>query len=312
MRVSVVICLHTIDRFDDFVEAVESVLAQTYDDVELVLVSDGSDEVCAAIRERYGDESDVQTVCNDRNRGLAVSRNRGIEAATGDIVAFIDDDAVADEAWIAELVDVYEQRDVPGVGGRLVPEWVAGKPSFLPPEFYWLVGVTPPTFGPENDASIGGEVRNTYGGNMSFRADVLAELDGFSPEMGGRKGDKNLQGEETEFAARMRAEYDSGMYYAPEATVAHKVYDYRTKLPWLLDRAFWQGYSIRGMEVLVPDSSGAESDFLAAILTDHTPDRLRGLVRSPSVSAVSQLLMLYLLTAAVGVGYCYGLTKYPP
>ncbi|PSP95636.1 glycosyl transferase family A [Halobacteriales archaeon QS_4_62_28] len=310
MRVSVVICLHTIDRFDDFVEAADSVFAQTHDDVELVTVSDGSDAVCDAIREQFGDRDDVVTVCNEENQGLAVSRNRGSEAATGDIIAFMDDDAIADERWVEELVSVYDARDVPAVGGRMTARWVADKPRFLPAEFYWLIGVTPPRFGPENDASRGGEVRNTYGGNMSFRRDVLEEFGGFSPEMGGRKGDKNIQGEETELCARMEQEYGHGMYYNPDARVAHKIFDYRTDPLWLLDRAFWQGYSIRGMETLVPASSGTESDFLADLLFESVPDRLKSLLAGPSLAVVLQLCLLFVLTGAVGVGYLYGALRY--
>ncbi|MBO4246562.1 glycosyltransferase [Halomicrobium sp. IBSBa] len=310
MRVSVVICLHTMDRFDHFVEAVESVFAGTYDDVELVLVSDGSDAVCGAIEDRFGDRSDVQIVCNEENRGLAVSRNRGLDAASGDVVAFTDDDVIADERWLEALVSVYEERDVPAVGGRLVPEWVADEPVCLPAEFYWLIGVTPPTFGPADDASVGGEVRNTYGGNMSFRRSVLEELGGFEPEIGGRTGDKNLQGEETELCARLQAEYGRGMYYTPDAIVAHKIFDYRTELGWLLDRAFWQGYSKRGLEVLVPETDGTESDYLATLLFVATPRRLRGLRTEPSLAAVVQLAMLFVFTGVVGLGYLYGTVKW--
>jgi len=310
MRVSVVICLHTMDRFDDFVEAANSVFAQTYDDVELVAVSDGSDAVCDAIREQFGDRDDVVTVCNEENQGLAVSRNRGSEAASGDVIAFMDDDAIAEERWVEELLTVYERRDVPAVGGRMTAQWVADKPHFLPAEFYWLVGVTPPRFGPANDADEGGEVRNTYGGNMSFRREVLDDLGGFSPEMGGREGDKNLQGEETELCARMKDQYGHGMYYNPDAKVAHKIFDYRTDPMWLLDRAFWQGYSIRGMEALVPGSSGTESDFLAEILFESVPDRIKKLLTRPSLAVVLQLCMLFVLTGTVGVGYLYGALKY--
>ncbi|ACV48858.1 MULTISPECIES: glucosyl-dolichyl phosphate glucuronosyltransferase [Halomicrobium] len=310
MRVSVVICLHTMDRFDHFVEAVESVFAGTYDDVELVLVSDGSDAVCGAIEDRFGDRADVQIVCNEENRGLAVSRNRGLDAASGDVVAFTDDDVIADERWLEALVSVYEERDVPAVGGRLVPEWVADEPDYLPAEFYWLIGVMPPTFGPADDASVGGEVRNTYGGNMSFLRSVLEDLGGFEPEIGGRTGDKNLQGEETELCARLQTEYGRGMYYTPDAIVAHKIFDYRTELGWLLDRAFWQGYSKRGLEVLVPETDGTESDYLATLLFVATPRRLRGLLTEPSLAAVVQLAMLFVFTGVVGLGYLYGAVKW--
>jgi glycosyltransferase involved in cell wall biosynthesis len=310
MRVSVVICLHTMDRFDDFDEAVESVLAQTYDDVELVLVSDGSEAVCERFHEDWGGRSDVTVHCNGENVGLLESRNNGVEAATGDVVAFIDDDALADEQWIRELVSVYREQNVVAAGGRMTPAWVAGKPTFLPAEFYWLVGVTNRGFGPDGDETKSGVVRNTFGSNISFEREVFLELGGFENEIGGRKGDKNLQGGETELCARLQAEYGHGVYYNPDARVAHKVFDYRTDPQWLLDRAFWQGYSKRGMEVLVPESSGAESDFLADLLTEHAVDRVSALVSNPSLDKLVQLVMLFVLTGTVGVGYLYGMYKW--
>ena len=308
MRVSVVVCTHAMDRYTDCYEAARSVLDQTHDDVELVLVSDGDGAVADRFEEDFGDRADVRVHCNDENAGLAVSRNNGAAVATGEVVAFLDDDAIADPEWVAELVAAYEQRDVPAVGGRMVPAWVAGRPSFLPAEFYWLVGVTHRGFGPDGDPDQPGEVRNTFGSNISFRMDVFEALDGFEKEIGGRTGDKNLQGEETELCARMQGEYGHGVYYTPDAVVAHKVFDYRTDPGWLVDRAFWQGYSKRGMEVLVPESTGDESDFLSALLFESVPDRLDGIVTSPSVAGVLQLLFLFVLTAAVGAGYGYGMT----
>ncbi|MEF8907491.1 MAG: glucosyl-dolichyl phosphate glucuronosyltransferase [Haloarculaceae archaeon] len=312
MRVSVVVCEHTLDRYDDLREAAESVLGQTHDDVELVLVADGSEDVCVRLREDYGDHPDTVVRCNDENVGLLESRNNGAEAATGDVVAFLDDDAVADEEWVAELVAVYEAHDVPAVGGRMTPAWVAGKPGFLPAEFYWLVGVTHRGYGPDGDPDEAGEVRNTFGSNISFRRAVFLELGGFETGIGGRQGDANLQGGETELCARMERAHGHGVYYTPDAEVAHKVFDYRTDLAWLVDRAFWQGYSKRGMEVLVPESGStdAESDFLGTLLLEAAPERLRGLVAGPSVEKALQFVMLWVFTAAVGLGYLYGVVNW--
>ncbi|WP_424019009.1 glucosyl-dolichyl phosphate glucuronosyltransferase [Halorientalis pallida] len=305
MRVSVVLCTHTLDRYDAFTEAAHSVLEQTHDDTELVLVSDGSEAVYEQFRTDFGDREDVITHCNDENVGLLESRNNGAEVATGDVVAFIDDDAVADEDWVAQLVEAYEYRDAVAAGGKMTPEWVAGRPAFLPEEFYFLVGVTQRGF-----ADGPGEVRNTFGSNISFRRDVFLDLDGFDTDIGGRKGDENLQGGETELCARLREAYDAGVYYNPDARVAHKVFEYRTDPKWLLDRAFWQGYSKRGMEVLVPESTGEEYDFLGQLLGEFVPQRLRGLVTEPSREKALQFVMLFVFTAAVGFGYFYGATKW--
>ncbi|SDE80800.1 glucosyl-dolichyl phosphate glucuronosyltransferase [Halorientalis regularis] len=305
MRVSVVLCTHTLDRYETFTEAAHSVLEQTHDDTELVLVSDGSEAVYERFRTDFGDREDVLTHCNDENVGLLESRNNGAEVATGDVVAFIDDDAVADEDWVAQLVEAYEYRDAVAAGGKMTPEWVAGRPTFLPEEFYFLVGVTQRGF-----ADGPGEVRNTFGSNISFRRDVFLDLDGFDTDIGGRKGDENLQGGETELCARLREAYDAGVYYNPDARVAHKVFEYRTDPTWLLDRAFWQGYSKRGMEVLVPESTGEEYDFLGQLLGEFVPQRLRGLVAEPSREKALQFVMLFVFTAAVGFGYLYGATKW--
>jgi len=306
MKVSVVLCTYTPDDYEHFTDAMASLRAQTHEDLEIVVVVDGHDELCDRVHGEYGNVPAVTITCNEENVGLLESRNRGAEAASGDVVAFIDDDAIADERWVEKLVAAYEDRDVPAAGGKMVPEWVAGRPAFLPEEFYFLIGVTHRGF-----ADGAGEVRNTNGSNISFRREAFLDLDGFNTEIGGRQGDANLQGGETELCARLREEYGQGVWYVPDAEVAHKVFEYRTDPKWLADRAFWQGYSKRGMEVLAPDTASDEEwSFLGRLLFEFVPDRLRGLVVGPSVERAKQFVALVVLTGLVGVGYCYGFTRY--
>ncbi|SER82595.1 glucosyl-dolichyl phosphate glucuronosyltransferase [Natrinema salaciae] len=305
MDVSVILCTYDPGTYDDFCEAATSVLEQTYDSVELVIVVDGVDAVYERVREDFGDRDDIVIHCNDENRGLLASRNRGVELASGDVVAFLDDDAVADEEWIEFLLEAYEGENAIAAGGKMTPRWVAGRPEFLPEEFYWLVGVTHRGF-----ADGAGEVRNTFGSNISFRRDVFLNLGGFDTDIGGRKGDKNLQGGETELCARMQREYGRGVWYVPDAAVEHKVFEYRTDPKWLLERAFWQGYSKRAMETLVPDSSDEESAFLGTLLLDFVPHRAHRLATDPTIGRATQLLALVVFTVVVGVGYLYGVTRY--
>jgi hypothetical protein len=63
------------------------------------------------------------------------------------------------------------------------------------------------------------------------------------------------------------------------------------------------------MEDLVDESGGVERDFLGQLLGEFVPERIRGLVRSPSVERASQLVMLLALTGTVGLGYLYGETR---
>jgi len=305
MHVSVVVCTHTTERVPDLREAVESVLGGSYDERDVVVVSDGSPAVAGRVRERYGDREDVTVHELPENRGLLAARNAGAEVADGDVVAFIDDDAVADEDWLTELVAAYERHDVPAAGGRMTPLWVAGEPAYLPEEFYWLVGVTHRGF-----ADGPGEVRNTNGSNISFRREVFLDLGGFDTDLVGRKGDNKLQGGETELCARLQEAYGRGVWYTPDARVAHKVFRYRIRPGWLVERAFWQGYSKRAMETLVPGATGEEQEFLRYLLTGSVPDRFRGLVDRRSTAALLQLVMLFVFTGVVGAGYLYGATKW--
>jgi glycosyltransferase involved in cell wall biosynthesis len=89
VRVSAIIT--TYNRPEHLSDAIGSVLTQTFDDIELVVIDDGSDDDYAEDTvESYGD--DVRLVTHDQNRGLSAARNTGIDAATGEYVAFLDDD----------------------------------------------------------------------------------------------------------------------------------------------------------------------------------------------------------------------------
>lgn len=306
--VAVVVCAYSPERWGPLQETVASLREQSFDDeVIVVVVVDGNDELCELATREYGSADDVLVHCNEANVGVSASRNNGVDRLDDDVdvVAFMDDDAVARDDWIARLVETYEESDAVAVGGRMVAEWVDREPRFLPEEHYWLVGVNG-----RDLADPGEEVRNTFASNMSFRYDVFRDLGGFADSIG-RRDDANLQAEEPELGARLRAEYGRGMVYEPDAVVAHKIFPYRLRFRWLADRAFWQGYSKRAIDSLTPETSAdAESAFLRYLLLEAAPRRLKALVRSPSVTAAGQLGMLFAITAIVGVGYLYGFAKY--
>ncbi|QCS44270.1 glucosyl-dolichyl phosphate glucuronosyltransferase [Natrinema versiforme] len=301
MKVSVVICTYAMERYDVFSECVDSVLAQTYDPLEVVIVVDGNEPVFERVREDYGGLDDVVLHCNDENHGISYSRTRGAEIATGDVVAFIDDDAVAENDWVAELARVYDETDAIAVGGDVVPEWVTEKPDFFPEEFYWLVGCVEPGFAEDKE-----EVRNTYGSNISYRRPVFLTVGGYDPNTG-RKGDQHLQAHEAPVGIRLLERYGKGMIFTEDAVVHHKLFDYRGDLRWLVFRSFWQGYSKRIMDLLYPNAPDDKGDYLKQLLTHFIPRRIRSLVRSPSTFGAKQLLSIVLFTGAVGLGYLYAI-----
>ncbi len=303
VHVSVVIATYAPELYEHCCEAIESVLQQKYDDVDVIVVVDGDESLCARARNDLDAVDRITVLCNDENLGLSASRNRAIEVAIGDVVAFMDDDAVAEPTWIEELVRAYTERDAIAAGGPMTPIWVAERPRFFPEEFYWLVGVTHPGF-----AEPWEEVRNTFGSNISVKRDVLCELGGFESRVG-RRGEMNLQAEEPELGLRMQREFGRGVVYNPDAKVGHKVFAYRTDLWWLVNRCFWQGYSKRVMERLASDVSTEESQYLRALLTRFVPRRVKSLLVRPRLEKLLQLVTLLLFTGVVGVGYLYAVLR---
>ncbi|MCU4753052.1 glycosyltransferase [Halobacteria archaeon AArc-curdl1] len=299
--VSVVVCTYAMERYEVFSECVDSVLAQTYEPLEAVIIVDGNDAVFKRVQEDFGGPDNVVLHNNNENRGISYSRTKGAKLASGDVVAFIDDDAVAEADWVAELAQVYAETDAIAVGGHVAPDWVTEKPDFFPAEFYWLVGCDERGMGEHME-----ELRNTYGSNISFRRDVFLNVGGYD-ENTGRKGDRHIQAHEAPVCIRMANEYGKGVIYNTDAVVHHKLFDYRGEFRWLVFRSFWQGYSKRIMDILLPEAAGDKNDYLKQLMLGFVPSRLKALVRSPSLPQIKQLVTIFIFTAAVGLGYLYGL-----
>jgi glycosyltransferase involved in cell wall biosynthesis len=184
---SVVICAHTLDRWDELKRAVTSVRTQKHAAREIVVVVDNNE----ALRERAELEfAGVTVLANARQPGLSGGRMTGAEHTTGPVIAFLDDDAVADPRWLEDLLEAYRDPAVLGAGGPVEPLWQAPPPSWFPGEFRWVVGCTYAGMHVRD-----GRIRNPIGANMSVRADVLRGAGGFTSDLGRRKLGFSVSGE---------------------------------------------------------------------------------------------------------------------
>ena len=236
-RLSVIICAYTMARWDQLVEAVASVHAQSTPAAEVVVVVDHNDEL---LERAGGVLADAATVVlpNTQRRGLAGARNTGVEAATGEVVVFLDDDARAAPRWLEEMSKHYRDPTVIGVGGLVVPLWASGAPDWFPPEFGWVVGCSY-TGQPEHTAVV----RNPIGANMSFRRDPVLAVGGFRVEVG-RVGADALGGEETELSIRLAQHHPgSRILHEPAAVVHHHVPGNRGRWAYFRRRCWAEGLS---------------------------------------------------------------------
>ncbi|MBV9002276.1 MAG: glycosyltransferase, partial [Solirubrobacterales bacterium] len=166
-RFSVVVC--TYNGSATLRECLEGVLTLHYPNYEVIVVSDGSTDGSAEIAARFAGVRVIETP----QRGLAAARNTGMEAATGEILAYIDDDAIPDPDWLSHLAATF-------AGG---PFAAAGGPNVLPPGSGAVAQcVANAPGGPTHVLISDREAEHIPGCNMAIRKTELEAIDGFDPQ----------------------------------------------------------------------------------------------------------------------------------
>jgi glycosyltransferase involved in cell wall biosynthesis/GT2 family glycosyltransferase len=250
--ISVVICAFTFDRLEVMGESLDSLRAQTLAPHEIILVIDHAPELLEEARRRW---PDVKLVANREKQGLSGARNTGVAEASGEVVAFLDDDAIAAPDWLQHLADAYADPGVLGAGGTVRPRWVEGKPGWFPAEFDWVVGCT--HSGMPQELS---PVRNLVGANMSFRRASLVEVGGFSHDLG-RVGTLPVGCEETDLSIRVHQRWpEAEILYDPAARVEHVVPATRGKVRYFVDRCRAEGRSKAVLTGMVGSEDGLSSE----------------------------------------------------
>ena len=299
LKVSVIIPAYSFGRMDDLKEAVNSVLAQSRKPDEVIVAVDHNEKLLDELQKVGG----IRAGRNVGVVGGAETRNAGIRSAMGDVVVFIDDDAIAEKNWLENLVDLYDDPAVVAVGGKTMSDWDDGRPSWFPEELDWLVGGIWKGHPVERC-----EVRNLIGPNMSFRKNVCDKVGYFRAELGAMP-DKARAGDETEFYIRLKNVMPEGkIIYEPKAVVYHKVYEYKTTLKYLIIRSFRDGYFKSKTIGIYQQSSKkpftTESSYLKYLLLGAIPSKV---LRFYQTGMLAQAGAIILSIVAFGTGYLRGI-----
>ena len=174
-RVSVVI--NTYNRARRILATLEGLDRQTYRNFEVLVVNGPSTDDTLEVLRQYGGRIRIGDC---PAAGLGPSRNIGIDMAAGEIVAFVDDDAVPRDAWLDRLAEAYAEPMVAGVGGYVF--------DGVQNRMQWKICICSRLGDPDTEAAApleryvgAGADPFLYlpGCNMSFRRSVLVEIGGF-------------------------------------------------------------------------------------------------------------------------------------
>jgi len=287
LTVSVVIAAYSDERWDYLREAVASALAQTRPALEVVVVVDHNPALLARARR----ELPLVTVLpNTGARGASGSRNTGVAACHGDVLAFLDDDARASAGWLEALLGHFADAGVVGAGGRVDPLWAGSRPSWFPPEFDWTIGAS--YHGMPLDA---GPVRNVWSNNMAIRRSAFEAAGGFREGFG--KIGTTSRPEDTDLCLRATAAGGTAgtWVYEPAGLTGHWVPRQRATVGYFLRRCFHEGRGKAGLAALdgAAASTSAERHYARHVLPSGIVRGLRetmrgdrsGVLRSTAIAA---------------------------
>lgn len=274
MRVSVVISARTLARWDDLRAAVDSVADQTAPpDETLVVVDHNEDLLVKATRELAG----VRVVANARQEGAAGARQCGIDLTTGDVVAFLDEDAYGEPEWLARLVEHFEDPTVAGADGWVVPSWEGDAPAWFPEGLSWALG------GSRADGPDAARpTRIPLGANVAIRREAFA-----------RASSRPLDGAESPPPPSTRV--PAGRFVLARGSIVHLRVP-ASRLTWrYLAATCWKEGRSRAALVNPGAATSAlvsECRHVARAVSPQVRDAARSVLRSPLRSLVTMTVVI--------------------
>ena len=291
--VSVVIPTYSEKRWAQLTQAVASARAQRHPAAEIVVVVDHNAALYLRARR---DLAGVTVLENLYTPGASGNRNTGAFHTRTPLIAFLDDDTVADPAWLGNLVAAMRDPEVIGAGGGIDPAWERGRPRWMPEEFLWTVGGSyaglPTTTAP---------IRNVWSESMVVRRYTFLAVGGFRTGFG--KVGERSRPEDTELCLRMSGVDGGHWMYVPDAVVRHAVPAARSTFGFFLRRCYQEGRGKVQMSGLhaVPGTLGAERDYLRS-LPSAVLRHLAAAIRGGGVDHVLRAGGVVAGVAAAGVG----------
>jgi len=206
---------------------IDRVLQQSYPYKEIIVVDSSTDDASERLVACYPQVLAVR-LCGQRNN-MPAARNRGIALASGEIIAFIDDDSMVQPGWLEALVDVYRDESVGAAGGRIITmpypycDQLTGLPSLT-------VSSSGRVFAQGTGllSAMQCDVDHLIGCNMSFRRSVLEQMGGFDVNY----TLTNLR-EETDLCVRVK-KAGWRIIFHPAIAVIH--FSARSLQPYFLER----------------------------------------------------------------------------
>jgi glucosyl-dolichyl phosphate glucuronosyltransferase len=251
------VILATRDREQLLAQTLEALAAQEWPrgDFEILVADNGSNDRTRAVVEAAARRAEAPPTryLYVREPGKSHAVNQALPYATGDLLAFTDDDVIPQPNWLKRLSIAFSETGVDFVAGRTLPRWESEPPSWMSPALYGVLAI------PENgETRVPIEVSDgprviPIGANMAVRAAVVQRVGGLRPDLGKLAGTLRT-GEDHEFCLRMLHAGCRGIY-EPTAIVHHRVGSERLTPGYFRQWLYQNGRDVARLEASYPGTT---------------------------------------------------------
>ncbi len=220
MMLSVILCTYNRERY--IYNVLESIAAGGYGDYEIVLVNNNSTDGTEGECQRFAKEHPEVKMryCVERQQGLSYARNRGIRESQGDVLVYVDDDALVNREYLQTYADFFERNgEAVAAGGPIIPRYDGcEEPDWM--SHYTRQLVTGKLYLGDKEREFPGEAF-PGGGNAAYRKNVFDTVGLFNTDLG-RKGNSLIGAEEKDLFDKMTS-HGMKFYYLPTAILYHLI-----------------------------------------------------------------------------------------
>ena len=216
---SIIICTYNRDKY--IYNVLKSIAENDFSRTgyEIVLVNNNSTDNTESECQRF--QQDFPDIgfhyCVERNQGLSYARNRGIQESKGDILIYVDDDALVNKEYLQTYADFFAKN--PGIaaaGGPIIPQYETAEPAWM--SHYTRQLITGKLYLGEKEREF---PKSAFpgGGNAAYRKEVFDKIGLFNVELG-RKGNSLIGAEEKDLFDKMTT-IGIRFFYLPTAILYH-------------------------------------------------------------------------------------------
>jgi glycosyltransferase involved in cell wall biosynthesis len=237
-RISAIIA--TRNRATYLRKAIESLGCQTLNPglYEIIVVDNGSQDNTKQVVEEFAALPNLRYFF-EPVPGCSRARNTGWKNAQGEIIAFMDDDAIAHPEWLARYISAFDHygASAGSIGGKVELIWEAPKPAWLSPRLLGILSV----YHYSDEMVVLNQEQWLSICNLAYPSEVLKKANGLREDLG-RQGD-NLRASAENFLRQQTDDWGLVTVYHPDILVHHHIPSSRLTKKWFKNAAFWQGKS---------------------------------------------------------------------